>query len=40
MNGCLAASAHDRYWHFCDMAKSRMDFRFWWKNGHAADIAP
>jgi hypothetical protein len=23
-------------WHFCDIARSRMDFRFRWKSGHAA----
>jgi hypothetical protein len=23
---------------FCDIARSRMDFRFQWKSGHAADI--
>jgi hypothetical protein len=26
------------YWHFGDIARSRMDFRFWRKSGHAADI--
>ena len=25
-------------WHFCDIAISRIDFRFWWKSGHAADV--
>jgi hypothetical protein len=27
-------------WHFRDIARSQIDFRFGWKNGHAADIAP
>jgi hypothetical protein len=26
------------YWHFCDITRSRADFRFRGKNGHAADI--
>jgi hypothetical protein len=27
-------------WHIRDIARSQIDFRFRWKNGHAADIAP
>src|SRR5262249_57492858 len=38
ISGCLAAIAHSRLWHFCDIAKLRMDFRFRWKSGRAADI--
>src|SRR5215472_6965266 len=32
-------AANDRYWHSCDIARSRMDFRFLRKSGRAADIA-
>src|SRR5215472_16873892 len=38
ISGCLAAIAHSRLWHFCDIARLRMDFRFRWKSGRAADI--
>jgi hypothetical protein len=31
-------AAHDRYWHECDIARSRMDVRFRGKSGRAADI--
>jgi hypothetical protein len=34
---CCGALGRD--WHFRDIARSQIDFRFWWKNGHAADIA-
>jgi hypothetical protein len=35
----LFAAAHFvRFWHLCDIARSRTDFRFRWKSGHAADI--
>src|SRR5262249_15043141 len=27
-----------RFWHSCDMARLRIEFRFPWKSGHAADI--
>jgi hypothetical protein len=30
--------ADDRSWHICDIARSRMDFRFQGKSGRAADI--
>jgi hypothetical protein len=37
--GTLAAAfAHSRLWHFSDIARSRMDFRFGCKSSHAADI--
>jgi hypothetical protein len=29
---------NDRSWHECDIVRSRIDFRFRGKNGHAADI--
>ena len=32
------ASAHSRFWHKCDIARSRMAVRFRGKNGRAADI--
>src|SRR5262252_7880738 len=38
ISGCLAAIAHSRLWHFCNIARLRMDFRFRWKSGRAADI--
>src|SRR5262249_17578258 len=31
---------HFRCWHVCDIARLRMDFRFRWKSGRAADITP
>src|SRR6266446_7078803 len=34
----FAAVAQVRSWHECDIARSRLDFRFRGKNGHAADI--
>jgi hypothetical protein len=34
----ILAVAKFRYWHFGDIASKRMNFRFRWKNGHAADI--
>jgi hypothetical protein len=34
----VAASAQDRLWHECDIARSRMDVRFRRKSGRAADI--
>jgi ABC transporter substrate binding protein len=39
IKGCLAAIAHSRSWHVCDIARSRMDFRFRGKSGRAADIS-
>jgi hypothetical protein len=38
MQNCYMAWV--RSWHFCDMVRSRMDFRFRRKSGRAADIAP
>src|SRR5260370_25551049 len=38
IRGCLAATAHDRFWHECDIARSQMDVRFRGKSGRAADI--
>jgi hypothetical protein len=35
IGGCIVG-----FWHFRDIARSQIDFRFRWKNGHAADIAP
>jgi hypothetical protein len=35
----LAKPAQVSSWHFCDIARSRVDFRFRWKSGRAADIA-
>jgi hypothetical protein len=34
----FAASAYDRSWHECDIARSRMDVRFRGKSGHASNI--
>jgi hypothetical protein len=34
----FAAIAHSRVWHLRDIAGSRVDFRFRWKSGLAADI--
>jgi hypothetical protein len=36
--GRFAAIAHSRFWHECDIARSRMDVRFRGKSGRAADI--
>ena len=38
-HAAIVAAAYDRLWHFCDIARSRIDFRFRWKSGHAADIS-
>src|SRR5258706_8564693 len=35
----VAAPAHGRLWHECDIARSQMDVRFRGKSGRAADIA-
>jgi hypothetical protein len=35
-----ANGGKDRCWHFSDKARSLIDFRFRWKSGRAADIAP
>src|SRR5262245_37013141 len=32
-------TAYVACWHFCDIARSQIDFRFRWKSGRAADIA-
>jgi hypothetical protein len=32
------ASAHSRFWHECDIARSQMDVRFRGKSGRAADM--
>ena len=34
----FAAPAQVSYWHFGDIARSQIDFRFRWKSGRAADI--
>jgi hypothetical protein len=34
----LCCGTYVAYWHVCDIARSRMDFRFWEKSGRAADI--
>jgi hypothetical protein len=33
---CQLGAVHT--WHLCDIARSRMDFRFRWKGSRAADI--
>jgi hypothetical protein len=35
----IAGPAPNGPWHLCDIAISRMDFRFRGKSGHAADIS-
>src|SRR5262245_13518585 len=35
---CFRCTALGRSWHFCDIATSRMNFRFRWKRGRAAAI--
>src|SRR5262245_64643894 len=35
-SSCIAGAVHT--WHFCDIPRSRIDFRFPGKSGHAADI--
>jgi hypothetical protein len=34
----FAAFAHDRLWHLCDIARSRIDVRFRGQTRHQADI--
>jgi len=34
----LLKRSYVRVWHVRDIARSRMDFRFRWKSGRAADI--
>jgi hypothetical protein len=36
----VAATAHGRLWHFGDIARSQIDFRFRGESGHAADVTP
>jgi hypothetical protein len=31
-------SGNVTYWHLCDIARSRVDFRFWRKSGPDADL--
>jgi hypothetical protein len=35
----FCCGAYVTSWHVCDIARSRMEFRFRWKNGLAPDIA-
>ena len=39
INARFAAIAHSRFWHECDIARSRPDFRFREKSGRARDIS-
>jgi hypothetical protein len=39
MKGCLAAVAHSRLWHECDLRAAPINVRSWESNGLNADVA-
>jgi hypothetical protein len=38
ISGCVCSGMLFCCWHACDIERSRMDFRFRWKSGRAAEI--
>jgi hypothetical protein len=39
VKGCLAAIAHSRFWHECDLRGAPANVRCWESNGLNADVA-